>query len=63
MARVEARPTLQLACTECKERTYTTRKNKKNDPNRLELNKYCPRVGSTPSIGRPSRITSDTAGV
>ena len=37
MARVEARPTIQLACTECKERTYTTRKNKKNDPNRLEL--------------------------
>ena len=43
MARVEARPTIQLACTECKERTYTTRKNKKNDPNRLELMKYCPR--------------------
>ena len=43
MARVEARPTIQLACTECKERTYTTRKNKKNDPNRIELQKYCPR--------------------
>ena len=43
MAKVEARPTLQLACTECKERTYTTSKNKKNDPNRIELKKYCPR--------------------
>jgi large subunit ribosomal protein L33 len=43
MAKVEARPTFQLACTECKERTYTTRKNKKNDPSRMELNKYCPR--------------------
>jgi large subunit ribosomal protein L33 len=43
MARVEARPTIQLACIECKERTYTTRKNKKNDPNRIELMKYCPR--------------------
>ena len=43
MARVEARPTLQLACPDCKERTYTTRKNKKNDPNRIELRKYCPR--------------------
>lgn len=31
-----------LACTECKERNYTTTKNKKNDPNRLELKKYCP---------------------
>jgi large subunit ribosomal protein L33 len=43
MAKVENRPTLQLACTVCKERTYTTRKNKKNDPNRIELKKYCPR--------------------
>ena len=43
MARVEARPTIQLACNECKERTYTTRKNKKNDPSRIELRKYCPR--------------------
>ena len=32
-----------LACTECKERTYATEKNKKNDPNRIELRKYCPR--------------------
>ena len=43
MARVEARPTIQLACTECKERTYTTRKNKKNDPNRIELDEVLPR--------------------
>jgi large subunit ribosomal protein L33 len=43
MARVEARPVIQLQCTECKERTYSTRKNKKNDPNRIELMKYCPR--------------------
>ena len=39
----ENRPVILLACTECKERTYTTRKNKKNDPNRIELMKYCPR--------------------
>jgi large subunit ribosomal protein L33 len=43
MAKTENRPVILLACTECKERTYTTRKNKKNDPNRLELRKYCPR--------------------
>jgi large subunit ribosomal protein L33 len=42
MAKVEARPVIQLACTECKRRTYSTRKNKKNDPNRIELMKYCP---------------------
>ena len=34
---------IHLACTECKTRTYTTRKNKRNDPNRIELRKYCPR--------------------
>lgn len=33
---------ITMACTECKERNYTTTKNKKNDPNRLELKKYCP---------------------
>ena len=30
-----------LACTECKQRNYNTTKNKKNDPDRIELNKYC----------------------
>jgi large subunit ribosomal protein L33 len=44
MARAaENRPIVSLACTECKMRTYTTRKNKRNDPNRIELRKYCPR--------------------
>ena len=30
-----------LACTECKNRNYNTKKNKKVTTNRLELNKYC----------------------
>ena len=30
-----------LACTECKQRNYTTMKNKKNTPDRLEETKYC----------------------
>lgn len=30
-----------LACEECKERNYTTIKNKKNTKDRLELQKYC----------------------
>jgi large subunit ribosomal protein L33 len=38
-----SREIIHLACTECKERTYTTTKNKKNDPQRLELSKFCPR--------------------
>lgn len=30
-----------LACQECKNRNYNTTKNKKNDPYRIELEKYC----------------------
>ena len=30
-----------LACTECKNRNYTSTKEKKNTPNRVELKKYC----------------------
>jgi large subunit ribosomal protein L33 len=41
--KAEARVVVYLACTECRERTYTTTKNKKNDQQRLELKKYCPR--------------------
>jgi large subunit ribosomal protein L33 len=43
VAKAENRPVISLACTVCKERTYSTRKNKRNDPARLELNKFCPR--------------------
>lgn len=35
------RNAVTLACVECKQRNYQTNKNKKNDPDRLELNKYC----------------------
>ncbi len=34
---------IHLACTECRERTYTTEKNRRNDSERLELKKVCPR--------------------
>ena len=30
-----------MACQECKRRNYTTMKNKRNDPERIELRKYC----------------------
>ena len=30
-----------LACGDCKNRNYSTVKNKKNNPERLEMNKYC----------------------
>ncbi|MER3545888.1 MAG: 50S ribosomal protein L33 [Chloroflexota bacterium] len=43
MAKKDIRPVIQLACTECKSRNYTTEKNRRNDPGRLELRKYCNR--------------------
>ncbi len=43
MAKKATRIIITLACTQCKERNYTTEKNKINDPGRLELRKYCPR--------------------
>ena len=33
---------ITLRCSECKQRNYNTVKNKKNDPDRLEMKKYCP---------------------
>lgn len=35
------RVTVTLECTECKQRNYTTTKNKRNTPDRMELKKYC----------------------
>jgi large subunit ribosomal protein L33 len=32
---------ITLACNECKRRNYSTVKNKRNTPDRLELKKYC----------------------
>ncbi len=36
------RTMVTLACTECKPRKYPTDKNKQNNPDRMELKKYCP---------------------
>ena len=41
----DVRPKITLACTVCKERNYITRKNRRNDPDRLEMKKYCRRDG------------------
>ncbi len=43
MAKKEDRIIIHLVCSECRERTYTTTKNRRNDSDRLELSKYCPR--------------------
>ena len=36
-----------LECTECGERDYLTKKNKRKHPERLALKKYCPRERKT----------------
>lgn len=36
------RDIITLACEECKNRNYTTTRNKRKNPNRLELKKFCP---------------------
>ena len=32
---------ITLRCNECKQSNYNTMKNKKNNPDRIELRKYC----------------------
>jgi len=39
----DIRPKITLACGECKERNYITKKNRRNNPDRIEFNKYCAR--------------------
>lgn len=34
---------ITLECTECHERNYLSTKSRRNNPDRLELKKYCPR--------------------
>ena len=46
MAKKANRMVLTLACTECKERNYTSEKNRRNDSGRLELKKFCSRCNS-----------------
>jgi large subunit ribosomal protein L33 len=41
----DVRPKITLACEVCKHRNYITKKNRRNDPDRLELNKFCPNCG------------------
>ena len=40
----DVRPKITMACVECKERNYITKKNRRNDPDRLVLKKYDPVV-------------------
>jgi large subunit ribosomal protein L33 len=41
----DIRPKITLACEVCKHRNYITKKNRRNDPDRLALKKFCPNCG------------------
>ncbi|MHB1738814.1 MAG: 50S ribosomal protein L33 [Actinomycetes bacterium] len=44
-SKTDIRPKITLACAECKNRNYITRKNRRNDPDRVELRKFCSSCG------------------
>lgn len=43
----EARENITLVCTVCKNENVRTEKNKRNTPERLELNKFCKHCNKT----------------
>lgn len=47
---------ITLACTECKRRNYTTTKNKRNTPDRLELKNTVAGATSIRRTRRPDKI-------
>ena len=46
VAATDVRPKITLACEVCKHRNYITKKNRRNDPDRLEMKKFCPNCGT-----------------
>jgi len=41
VAATDVRPKITLACQVCKNRNYITKKNRRNDPDRMTLSKFC----------------------
>ena len=41
-AKTDVRPKITLACQDCKHRNYITKKNRRNDPDRIELKQALP---------------------
>ncbi len=41
----DVRPKITMACVDCKDRNYITKKNRRNNPDRLSMNKFCPKCG------------------
>ncbi|BBP90724.1 50S ribosomal protein L33 1 [Bacillus safensis] len=51
------RVNITLACTECGERNYITKKNKRNNPDRVEFKKYCSR-DKKQTLHRETKVSS-----
>jgi len=49
------RELISLSCEKCKRKNYTTSKNKKSTPSKLEFKKYCPSCGKH-TVHRESSI-------
>ena len=47
MAKNENRSNIVLVCSVCKHENYVTKKNKKNTPDKMELNKFCNKCRKT----------------
>lgn len=45
-AGTDVRPKITLACEECKNRNYITNKNRRNNPDRLAMKKFCTACGT-----------------
>ena len=50
----DVRPKITMACDVCKHRNYITKKNRRNDPDRMQLKKFCPELRQTPVAPRDS---------
>ncbi|MCB2180700.1 MAG: 50S ribosomal protein L33 [Desulfobulbaceae bacterium] len=48
------RDIITLGCTDCKQRNYTTTKNKRQTPQKLEFKKYC-RFCKTHTVHKETR--------
>ena len=48
----DVRPKITLACEECKHRNYITKKNRRNDPDRLDDQEVLPELRHAPRAPR-----------
>ena len=61
-AKAGARIKITLRCSECKQRNYNTFKNKKNTPDRLELNNHGFRSGAGTKAFPPAAAKGNKTG-